>query len=494
MTTYYVDSNFTGVSDGSQLSPYKHFLDIPSWSAGDNISLAENSEYFLTDTNGIELRTNATAADPITWKCTTEAGAFADKPVIYQATRYSNNADYVWVDSGVNGEYYLEAAGGGNPNITEPKSGTVDGYYRGSSCNDNNSALEQRATDTVQGNDPVIESMADLVWGWGSGATTSLGFNTLWFKPEAGKTPNDYDIIMSSGNYVLRDNNQYHNFQDIVLSHGNVAVSTGRHSFPRTFDRCVLANADFACFQSGSDIASLETTFTNCIFSQSHRAVGIAHSVGKTTLNNCVVHNLHIVMIDEGSSGSELELNNTIIIDGESGIVDITGLTTFTENNNVFYQRHNASNDASKKLRYTTEIVDYPNSAASTLPPLLDSDQILTQAELVDPKFVATSLHDWKLCDFRLQFGSPAVNAGRPLAGITTDALGQAVHPLAPTLGLFTEVVQPTPEAGSSTTGGVTQEYLNSTNLPEGRDFGTKRYQDDGDIIGNYIHTDFPNA
>lgn len=491
MATYYVDSNFTGVSDGSQLSPYKHFLDIPSWAAGDEISLAENSEYFLTDINGIELRTNATSANPIIWKCTTEAGAFASKPVIYQATRYSNNASYVWVDSGVNGEYYLEAAGGGDPSITEPMSGTVDGYYRGSSCNDNNSALEQRATDTISGNDPVIESMADLVWGWGSGATTSLAFDTVWFKPAAGKTPNDYDIILSSGNYVLRDNNQHHHFQDIVMSHGNLAVSAGRQSFLRTFDRCVLANADFACYQSGSSNASLEATFNNCIFSQSHRAVGVTHDIGKTTLNNCVVHNLHIVMIDQSTSGSELELNNTIVIDGESGIVDITGNTTFTENNNVFYQRHNASNDASKKLRYITEIVDYPNSAASTLPPLLDSDQFLTQAELVDPKFVATSLHDWKLCDFRLQFGSPAVNAGRPLAGITTDALGQAVHPLAPTLGLFTEVVQPTTGA---TTGGVTQEYLNSTNLPAGRDFGTKRYQDDGDIIGNYIHTDFPNA
>ena len=47
----------------------------------------------------------------------------------------------------------------------------------------------------------------------------------------------------------------------------------------------------------------------------------------------------------------------------------------------------------------------------------------------------------------------------------------------------------PTP----STVGGVTQEFLNSTNIPEGKDWGTKRYQNDGDIIPNYIHTDFPN-
>ena len=46
---------------------------------------------------------------------------------------------------------------------------------------------------------------------------------------------------------------------------------------------------------------------------------------------------------------------------------------------------------------------------------------------------------------------------------------------------------------GTVTGTGVTEEYLNSTNLPAGRDFGTKRYQDDGEIIGNYIHTDFPN-
>lgn len=49
--------------------------------------------------------------------------------------------------------------------------------------------------------------------------------------------------------------------------------------------------------------------------------------------------------------------------------------------------------------------------------------------------------------------------------------------------------------AGSGSNGtGVTEEYKNSTNLPSGRDFGTKRYQNDGDIIPNYIHTDFPDA
>ena len=48
-------------------------------------------------------------------------------------------------------------------------------------------------------------------------------------------------------------------------------------------------------------------------------------------------------------------------------------------------------------------------------------------------------------------------------------------------------------EGSTTTSGGVSQEFINSTNLPEGRDWGTKRYQDDGDIIGNYIHTDFPN-
>ena len=40
---------------------------------------------------------------------------------------------------------------------------------------------------------------------------------------------------------------------------------------------------------------------------------------------------------------------------------------------------------------------------------------------------------------------------------------------------------------------GVTQEFLNSEVCPVGRDWGTKRYQADGDIIPNYIHTDFPD-
>lgn len=40
---------------------------------------------------------------------------------------------------------------------------------------------------------------------------------------------------------------------------------------------------------------------------------------------------------------------------------------------------------------------------------------------------------------------------------------------------------------------GVTQEFLNSAVCPLGRYWGTKRYQADGDIVGNYIHTDFPD-
>lgn len=40
---------------------------------------------------------------------------------------------------------------------------------------------------------------------------------------------------------------------------------------------------------------------------------------------------------------------------------------------------------------------------------------------------------------------------------------------------------------------GVTQEFLNAENCPIGKDWGTKRYQNDGDIIPNYIHTDFPD-
>ena len=54
------------------------------------------------------------------------------------------------------------------------------------------------------------------------------------------------------------------------------------------------------------------------------------------------------------------------------------------------------------------------------------------------------------------------------------------------------ELVDALANAGSDGSG-ITAEYTNSTNLPTGRDFGTKRYQNDGDIIPNYIHTDFPN-
>ncbi len=38
----------------------------------------------------------------------------------------------------------------------------------------------------------------------------------------------------------------------------------------------------------------------------------------------------------------------------------------------------------------------------------------------------------------------------------------------------------------------ISPAYSDSDNLPEGRDWGTKRYTDNGEIIPNYIHTNFP--
>ena len=491
MTIHYIDSNFTGVSDGSLESPYKHFLDVPSWSAGDIISMAEESEYFLTDINGIELRTNAQSGNEIVWKCTTPNGDFNKKPVIYQATRYSNNATYQWNDSGVNGEYYLTLAGGGNPLLVEPKSGTVDGYYRGSSCQDTNSALEQRATDTVSGNDPVIETMADKVWGWGSGATTALSFNTIWFKPEVGKTPDDYDIILSSGNYVLRDNNTFHNFEDVVLSHGNVAVVNSRQASLRVYNRCVIANADFTGVISGTNSTSVKNEFNNCIFSQGHRAVATNHDVGETVLNNCIIHNLHIVALD--SKSNTFTLSNCIVVGGESGLVDIGSGTTFNQNNNIYYQRHNGGNDASKKLRYITDVADYPSSGATSIPANLDSDQLLTSADLVDPQFVAFTVHNWGECDFRLQSTSPCIGSGTPIAGLSTDAIGATYDLVAPNMGIFAGVGVASDTNYTVCSLTVSNSYQStqfqaSTVCPLGRDWGTKRYTADGVIIPNYIH------
>ena len=86
--------------------------------------------------------------------------------------------------------------------------------------------------------------------------------------------------------------------------------------------------------------------------------------------------------------------------------------------------------------------------------------------------------------------GTPSMNFSTPQLALSIE---QAEEALVQAQADLAEAIANAGSGGSSTDTGVTQEYINSTNLPSGRDFGTKRYQDDGDIIPNYIHTDFPN-
>lgn len=445
MATYYVDSNHTGVAnsgagDGSLSDPFVGINDVATYAtlaAGDVVSIAENSVFYLDDGSEFNLDTNITSGVHCLYKCTVEGGDWLKKPVIYAAKRYDNNASYNWVSSGINNEWYLTSPTGTNPNVVEPKSGTIDGYYRGSSCNDNNSAKEQRATDIASGNDQVIESMSALCWGYGAGAVTSLGYNTIWFKPEDGKTPNDYEILLSNNDRVLNSNRAGYDFQDLIFSHGNSENVRGRQNDTRIFIRCGLVNADFTCIDTGSTQSSMINKFYSCLFSQSHRVSAMNHAIGGVDIYNCVAHNIHITVLNSGSLTNTINFKNNIVIDGESGITDINSNTTFNEANNIFYQRHNAANDASKILRYVTDSSDWPTSSATTIPKSLSTSTVLSQQALRNPSIVKSYIHDWKKCDFRLLENSPAIGAGLAISDVPTDGYGELFSITNPNIGMY---------------------------------------------------------
>ncbi len=499
MAIIYVDANSTavGTPNGSEALPYLSFYDIPvsavSVNVGSTIYIAGDSYLVPTQSGwagGLPIRQSLDAADPIT---VTQWVGKAQGRLIGGIN--FNDSIYTWnaSNNGTN-EYYLTLANGSDPALSIVNSATVDGYYWNSSCEKDRQRAMTAATYASSGKPPkgFIGSMPyDKQYGWGD--NDSLGFDTVYVRIDSG-SPADYEIIGSQSVNLIDTNMANWAFDGIHLLYGNTSVIDCRPASTWTFTNCTIAYADY----NGIEVTNSGATaiLENCLFYWcGHRAMTLL-SGGTIKANHCVEFGAHLTFLVSNASGT-IELSNCVGTYNEAGVYDVQNASaTVTLEHNHFSPRMfelDGTKIAGSAIGYVNSS-NFPSVPLSNNPANVASS-VDDVTAFSDPMFVAVDPNKLSNCDFRLKEGSPLIRAGYVTNDAdfgTTDATGATRNAYTPNIGMYAGFeAAPT---SSGTGSAPSQEYINSTNLPAGRDFGTKRYQDDGDIIGNYIHTDFPNA
>ena len=128
-------------------------------------------------------------------------------PTAYQSCISTNvnisirNASYRWSPSHVTGEYYLELAGGGNPNLAEPNNLTLS------------------STEISRG---MMGSLATDHWSYGD--NDGLGFNTIYLRING----TDPDLQPVDSIQHVKGHVAYWPFEDYLFSPGDYNLQPGR--------------------------------------------------------------------------------------------------------------------------------------------------------------------------------------------------------------------------------------------------------------------------
>ncbi len=443
MVDYYIDKDANGGAsggDGSLATPW-------SGSANGGQVAIDLSAAFLNNTNSNDAQVHILAGNGEPYRCKLALGGSpnAQIPCVYQsesvgqktiitamddANGLDNATDlaYQWNGPNGNGEYYLTIGDATTVVPVEVKNAVIDGYYMGSSADDDRTPIgRQRGT---------VGALLDGQFGWGN--TEGLSGDTVYVK--FSDAPSNHTIEINRRPRVIDTGFLYNEFNDLVLVGGDSSTTTPRDAY--VFRRCAFFAPDFNAFE-GNAVTAIATKAISCIFVWAgHRAWTSAVSGNALEIYQCTEVYAHLGG-RLGNAGSSLTIRNSISAFGEAGGIDNSAGGTLDEDYNLWYPFMNANGGA---LSYPSGNVNWGQTGDSSIPPQA-LGTINDPADLTDPQFSNIDPDVFNPEGLRLLDSSPAKEAGTDWwTGIgesePLDYFGNSLSdPLNPPMGAFFEFV-----------------------------------------------------
>lgn len=405
---------FRGKSDGTGTgSAYiRYNYNSTEYWLQDNLTWGSAANYTING-QGVDIAATDTEWTTFDLTFTTSAANTANPELYDFYFRSSTNNASVYVDNfsiapatPTGNTYYLEAAAGGNPSLTEPTGIVSDDLF-----------MENLTTGVVTKvtEGTSIEALADHKWKWGD--ADGLGYSTVYFRDDSG----DPDVtgvtleIPQRTNALQLDTSYYDIHGGIyrfALKHGVEITSTN----PGVGNRVYNSWTDYNQWHGWSASGTLSYCYgcvsvnNNSKGFQAHNAVSEANPDLHVYLYNCTAYNnLYNYVVY-----SKMHLRNCISYNGILGefykqVADAGNVIDPDEQNCIWYST--STGDRNWKAQGEDTL---PETHATSI--------------VADPLFKSTT-------DFRLKAGSPAINAGTDV-GLTTDYLGKPIRGL-PDIGAY---------------------------------------------------------
>lgn len=240
--------------DGTYAAPWKTLAKLNSHTLnpGDTVFLNKGDTW----REGLVPGQSGTSGNPIT---ITSYGT-GDAPIITRGTVLTAAA-YKWTASGSGtNEFYLEAAAGGNPSLSEPTTIFLNGVNLG--------ATNQSSTGWCSAcplPNPALGSLTDHTWGWGD--NDSLGYSTVYIRDDTGDPDGSgvsIESIAETPNVRAIDlrGRSYFNIDGIHFNICSIGVDTNGSSSTVNVENCTFSEVSQGVILIAANSKVRYNTFT----------------------------------------------------------------------------------------------------------------------------------------------------------------------------------------------------------------------------------------
>jgi LysM repeat protein len=383
----------------------------------DNLSYSTTANYTING-QGIDIGTGDTAYTTRTLTFTTAASNTGTPQNYSFYFRSGTNNGAILIDSvslapttSVATTYYMEAATGGDPSLSEP-----------------NSIFQSNGDDTFSSatKGTAIASLANHQWQWGN--EDDLGYNTIYYRDDSGNpdvTGENFEIPQRNNalNHVYRYYDFYGGIFRFGNQHGIECTSTNPASYNRFYNFLAEYNSwhGFSAYGDDNYVYYSIARWNDSKGFQNH---GSASDINDPTMDlylyNCLSYANHYNYVTYG----KLHMRNCIsyaatVYEFYKQVTDPSNEIDPDEQNNLWYS-----------------LITHDRNFGKVGEGIIPSPHITSI--ISDPIFISSS-------DYSLQSTSPAIDAGTDVS-LTTDYAGNPIYGL-PDIGGYE--FQPSFEMGT---------------------------------------------